>query len=152
MEVEHLSRNEVQELIKELVWNYRKLYLPGVEREEISAAEYTKYERESTLAWATLEAAFKHRRDFKPEFLQDQAEGASKRIVDQLIQWTEDLEWPNGDDESDASGLWKSTAQTAAECCTKTAAFMKDRLWPFTKIIRYYNNCLRSQSQQIAKY
>lgn len=144
MEVEHLSQNEIQDLIKELVWNYRKLYLPGVDREEVSAVDYKKYDRESELAWATLEAAFKHRHEFKPEFLRDMAEGASDRIVDQLIQWTKDIEWPNGGDGSGTSGVWNSTAQTADECCAKTAAFMKDRLWPFTKIIRYNSNSKES--------
>ena len=134
VEVEHLSSSEIDELIKELVWNYRKLYLPGVEDDTVSAEEYQQYQRESDLAWNTLEAAFKHRREFKQDLLRDMSDGAVDRIVGQLISWTEDLEWPEGN--GNANGVWKSTAQTAEECCEKTTAFMGDRLWPFTKIIR----------------
>jgi hypothetical protein len=134
VEVEHLSASEIDELIKELVWNYRKLYLPDVEDENVSAEEYQQYQRESELAWYTLEAAFKHRREFKQDLLRDMSDGAADKITGQLISWTEDLEWPEGN--GSANGVWKSTAQTAEECCEKTTAFMQDRLWPFTKLIR----------------
>ena len=134
VEVEHLSPPEIDELIKELVWNYRKLYLPGVEDETIPEEEYQRYQRESELAWYTLEAAFKHRREFKQDLLRDMSDGAADKIIGKLISWTEDLEWPEGNGST--NGVWKSTAETAEECCEKTAAFMQDRLWPFTKIIR----------------
>jgi hypothetical protein len=138
VEAEHLSQVEIEDLVKELVWNYRKLYLPRAEEDKVSSEEYQKYERESELAWGMLEAAFKHRREFKPEFLRNMSdEGASDRITEQLIKWTEDLEWPSSIDDAGTTGIWRSTAETAAQCCVKTAAFMKDRLWPFTKIIRY---------------
>jgi hypothetical protein len=136
VEAEHLSKIEIEDLIKELVWNYRKLYLPGVEQDGVSREEYQKYERESELAWGMLEAAFKHRREFNPQFLRNVSdEAASDRIIERLIGWTEDLEWPSSD--AGTTSIWRSTAETAAQCCAKTAAFMKDRLWPFTKIIRY---------------
>jgi hypothetical protein len=134
VEVERLSQAGIKELIKELVWNYRQLYLPAVEENEVTVEEYQRYERESDLAWFALEAAFKHRQEFSREFLRDKSDGAKARIADQLIRWTEDLEWPMS--ESSESGLWKSTARTAQECCEKTSVFMRDQFWPFTKIIR----------------
>ena len=124
----------INELVKELLWNYRKLYLPSVESGEVGAEEYQRYQRESDIAWSTLEAAFKHRPEFRPELLRDMSEGATDRITEKLIRWTEDIEWPGGDEY--VNGIWISTAQTAEECCEKTAGFMRDRLWPFTKIIR----------------
>lgn len=129
--MEHLSKPEIDELVKELIWSYRQLYLPDIE-ETASAEEYKRYRSESERAWSTLEAAFGHRREFKKELLKDDSEGAPDRIASLLLQWTEDLDWPEGG----SKGLWKSTAQTAEECCDKTAVFMRDRLWPFTKIIR----------------
>lgn len=134
VEVERLSQSEIEELIKELVWNYRQMLLPAIESDEVSAEEYERCQRESDLAWSTLEAAFKHRREFKPQLLNDKSTDAGDRIADQLIHWTQDLEWPRGDGGENCA--WTSTAQTAEECCEKTSKFMEDRLWPFTKIIR----------------
>jgi hypothetical protein len=134
VEVERLSQSGIEELVRELVWNYRQMLLPDVESNEVTPEEYERFQRESDLAWSTLDAAFKHRREFKPEFLKDKSAEAGDRIADQLIHWTHDLEWPHGD--SGENCVWKSTAQTAEECCEKTSQFMEDRLWPFTKIIR----------------
>jgi hypothetical protein len=114
------------------VWNYRQLFLPNIESDEVDAKDYQRYQRESEQAWSALEAAFKHQKLFKKEFLSDMAEGALEKVTDQLIQWTKDLDWPNGEN----TGMWKSTASTAEECCEKTSIFLQDRFWPFTKIIR----------------
>jgi hypothetical protein len=134
VEVEHLDQAGINDLLKELCWSYRQLFLPDIESDSVPAEDYQRYQRESDVAWSTLEAAFKHKRGFKQEFLRDMSDGATERITEQLIQWTEDLEWPSGDEYTD--GVWRSTAQTAEECCEKTAEFMLDRLWPFTKLIR----------------
>lgn len=132
IEVEYLSITEIETVLKELLWSYRQLYLPGVESDEISAQDYARYQRESAQAWSALEAAFQHKRDFRPERLQDMTEGALERITSQLVQWSQEIEWPSGG----ADGIWKSTANTADECSEKTELFMADRYWPFTKIIR----------------
>ena len=132
IEVEYLSGSEIEELIKELVWNYRQLFLPNVEADTVDSKDYIRYQRESEQAWSALEAAFSHQKMFKQEFLSNMSEGALERVTDQLIQWTRDLDWP----EDGTNGMWKSTADTAEECCEKTSIFMQDRFWPFTKIIR----------------
>lgn len=113
------------------MWSYRQLYLPNVEQ-EASDEDYKRYQAESERAWSALEAAFRHRREFRKEFLRDQSAGAADRIIVQILDWTKDLDWPAGGN----NGVWKSTAETAEECCEKTAVFMRDKLWPFTKIIR----------------
>lgn len=132
IEVDYLSPNEIENLIKELVWNYRQPYIPETERDETSAAEYARRQRESDEAWSALEAAFRHQGQFKKELLSDMSDGALERVTDQLILWAKDIEWPNGG----GSGKWTSTAQNADECYEKTSTFMRDRFWPFTKIIR----------------
>jgi hypothetical protein len=108
------------------------LFLPDIEADKVDAKDYIRYQRESEQAWSALEAAFKHQKLFKKEFLSDVSEGALEKVTDQLIQWTQDLDWPEGGND----GMWKSTADTAEECCGKTTIFMQDRFWPFTKIIR----------------
>lgn len=119
-------------MVKELLWSYRQLFLPGVDSDLTSAVDYARFTRESEQAWSALEAAFQHQRQFRRQMLQDMSEGALERIQDQLIAWTGDMEWPDGGD----SGFWKSTATNAEECSEKTSIFMQDRYWPFTKIIR----------------
>jgi hypothetical protein len=132
IEVEYLSASEIEDVIKELLWSYRQLYLPGVESNDTSAEDYARYTRESAQAWSALEAAFKHQNQFKEERLRDMSEGALERLTDELILWSREIEWPKGGME----GFWKATANTADECNEKTEIFMGDRYWPFTKIIR----------------
>lgn len=132
IEVEYLNQIGIENMIKELLWSYRQLFLPGVESDATSEADYARYTRESDQAWSALEAAFSHRSEFKRESLQDMSDGSLEKIQEQLIGWVRDIQWPSGGD----AGFWKSTATTADECCEKTNVFMQDRFWPFTKIIR----------------
>jgi hypothetical protein len=136
IEVEHLSPSAIEDVISELLWNYRQLYLPGIEEEGPSAENFHQLRRESAQAWSALEAAFKHQPGFSEGMLRDMSEGAMDRLKTRLVEWSHEIEWPDGDDD----GLWISTADSAEECREKTAVFMQDRYWPFTKIIRIYLN------------
>lgn len=132
IEVEYLSESEIEDLIKELLWNYRQIFLPEVEEDKVDAKDYSRYQRESEQAWSALEAGFRHQTGFNKQLLCDMTEGGLAKATGQLIQWAHELEWPDGGN----SGTWKATAATADECCEKTSVFMQDRFWPFTKIIR----------------
>jgi hypothetical protein len=114
------------------LWNYRQLFLPDIEDNEVDSKEYARCQRESEQAWSALEAGFKHQPGFEKELITDMTEGGLEKATTQLLQWASELEWPEGGD----SGFWKATANTAEECCDLTSIFMKDRFWPFTKIIR----------------
>ncbi|KAE9366257.1 hypothetical protein N431DRAFT_419424 [Stipitochalara longipes BDJ] len=136
IEVEYLSGLEIEDLIKELLWNYRQIYLPDIEEDKVDPKDYARYQRESEQAWSALEAGFKHQRGFNKRLVSDMTEEGLAKATDQLVQWTRELEWPDGGN----SGFWKATADTAEECCEMTSIFMEDRFWPFTKIIRVYLN------------
>lgn len=124
---------EIEDLVKELVWNYRRMYLPGVEGEGTSESEYATMQRESEQAWSSLHAGFSHQSGFNKDMLiNDVSETGLSIVNSQLVQWAHELDWP----DSGESGKWVSTAHTADECCEKTSVFMEDRFWPFTKIIR----------------
>jgi hypothetical protein len=132
IEVEYLSRSEIEDLIKELLWNYRQIFLPEVEEDKVDPKDYARYQRESEQAWSALEAGFKHQRGFNKQLVSDMSEGGLVKATDQLVQWAHELEWPDGGN----SGFWKAEVDTAEECCETTSIFMQDRFWPFTKIIR----------------
>jgi hypothetical protein len=129
IEVERLTALEISELVKELVYSYRQFYVPNLE-DAASDSEYSHYETESAHAWAILETAFKHKGRFGECLLQDRSPGAPDKIIEQLVEWTQDLPWPEGGH----SDIWE--AVSAEECNSKTAEFMNDRLWPFTRMIR----------------
>ncbi|EAQ83066.1 hypothetical protein CHGG_10884 [Chaetomium globosum CBS 148.51] len=135
IEVEHLSAQAIEDVIGELVWNYRQLYLPRIVAEGPSGSDYARCQRESDQAWSAMEAAFGHHQAFTEEMLQDMSEGALERVTEKLVAWSRELEWPGG-----ADGFWRSTAENAEECVEKTSVFMQDRYWPFTKVIRVYLN------------
>ena len=130
IEVERLTTSEIHHLLKELVWNYRQLYHPGSLNNGSSDHGHDEtrvdYERLSSLAWSTLETAFKHKREFNQDFLRDESQGAMDRITNTLIEWTNDIIWPGT----------TITVETAKACSRMLTGFMKDRLWPFMKVIR----------------
>lgn len=133
IEVEYLAMSEIEDLLKEVLWSCRRKHLLAAQDDEISDGEQAKLERESDLAWSSLEAAFSHHKGFSKEWLtHDMSEEGLAMVTDQIIKWTQEIDWPAGAD----SGVWASTADTADECCEKTSVFMQDQLWPFTKIIR----------------
>ncbi|CAG7563209.1 unnamed protein product, partial [Fusarium equiseti] len=132
IEVEYLSPSEIRDLIQELLWSYRQLFLPSVESEETSEQDYNRFMRESEQAWSALHAAFKHKRQFTQTFAKDMSDGALERITEQLVQWAGEIEWPTGGGE----GFWRSTAQTADECVEKTKLFMQDRVYLDSPVLK----------------
>lgn len=133
IEAEYLSMNEIEALIKEVLWSYRRVHLLDAQDDDISENERDKLKRESDEAWSSLEAAFGHHKGFSRDWLtKDMTEEGLAIVTDQIMQWAQEIDWPAGAD----SGKWTSTADTADECCEKTSVFMQDQFWPFTKIIR----------------
>ena len=130
IEVEYLSDADLDEFIEELVWSYRQFFLKEWTEND---KDFNKQQAESETALSALKAAFGHHENLESLFGDDSSEGL-KAIKDRLLGWCSDLAWP----EASNSGLWSSTAETAGECCDKTAIFMSDRFWPFTKVIRIY--------------
>lgn len=139
IEVEYYSGADLEELVKELAWSYRQLYLPDTQNAELTTdRQYAKYQRESDEACSALQSAFQHHGGFSAAFLRDASDGALDRINQQLFQWAREIKWPTGGNARTLQGstLATLTASSAEECCKKTRVFMEDGLWPFTKVIR----------------
>lgn len=132
IEVEYFSELAIKDHIKELLWSFRRIFLPDVAGGSESMAYAIKYQTESDQAWSSLHTAFGHEKDFNIQFAKDQSDGAFERVLDQLCQWAASIPWPQGG----ADGKWATYAETAEECYERTGLFMRDRLWPFTKLIR----------------
>ena len=133
VEVEYLKKPEIEDMIKELVWNYRHIMLPDTAADTMSAEEFQQLEREREVAWSALDAAFGHHKELKNLCDRDH-EGAYDDIVQRLIEWAGQLEWP----DEGIDGRYQYFANTAEECSEKTEQFMDDRFWPFTKVIRIF--------------
>jgi hypothetical protein len=133
IEVDFMNGAKRKDHLRELLWSYRRIYLPDIDENDIGADEYRRLENESDVAWSTLRTAFGHERGFNKEFLKNLSDGASGRILATLVEWSDRIEWPEGD----TSGRWKTTAQTVDECRETTLRFTEDRYWPFTEVIRY---------------
>lgn len=132
IEVDRLSTSERRTLITELLWSYRQVHLPMMET--VSAEEYAKAGRESAEAWSALEAAFGNRQQFNEQLLQTSNDDDARSIEAMIHGWSDEISWLG---DGGAGGALVEEAETAEECCAKTAMFMEDRHWPFTKIIRY---------------
>jgi hypothetical protein len=128
VEVEYLSGVAMEDHIKELLWSFRRAFLPDA-KDSLTAADL----KEIKEAWSALESTFRSEKEFNRKFLSDKSEGAFEKIADQLIKWTKTIPWPTGASD----GNWMTYAETAEELYTKTSLFMQDRVWPLTKIMRY---------------
>jgi GTPase SAR1 family protein len=136
IEVQRLSDDQIHDLVRELVWSYRKLYLPGLDRNRMEREEIDRIENESKLAWSILETAFSRKEEFNEDMLQDQSDGAADEIAATLIAWTAELEWPEND--GGEITLYRATAEEVHEIGELTDKFTEDSFWPFTKIIQVY--------------
>lgn len=136
IEAEYLSNSERREMVEELLWSFRQLFLPDIDPSGggVDFEEQQRIERESAVARSALEAVFSEQEGFSIDFLSDNSDGAFERIKNQLLSWIQNIKFPTDDD----SGLWTATADTPDECQDLTSVFMENRLWPFTKIIRVY--------------
>jgi hypothetical protein len=128
VEVEYFSGVAMEDHVNELLWSFRRAFLPDVAKDSLNAAEW----KEIKEAWSALESVFGSEQEFNRKFLSDKSEGAFEKISAQLIKWTKTIPWPTGASD----GKWVTYAETAEELCTKISLFMQDRIWPLTKIMR----------------
>lgn len=129
MEVEYFNETEINEQLHELLWSYRQFFTIDKET-DVNARDYEQMERESALALATLKGVLGDRTETEPAFLQ--AEDAFDSILNRLKGLARAIQWPEGAQ----NGKWSSTADTAEQCHEQTGVFMKEGLWPLTKIVR----------------
>ena len=136
IEVEYLSKPEIHETIRELLWSYRKLYMLGYEEDEgneVANKVYRQCEAESEIAQSSLTSAFGDQAKRELERLKNnQTDSIYDGILAKFLDLADEIQWPAGGD----NGTWRSEAEDADECNDKTSEFMLDKLWPFTKLIR----------------
>lgn len=130
IEMEFCSELDSEDLIRELVWSYRQLYLPDIDK--ASGEEFNKISKESQVAWSSLQAAFGHHRELK-SLCDKKTQGANAEIIEKLLAWKNELEWPAGHED----GRWEHFVESADECCDLTSGLMQDKYWPFIKVIRF---------------
>lgn len=130
IDVDHLKGDEIMNHLRELFQQYRRPSAP--DQQELPSAEFDQMENQSRIARDTLQAAFGHRPDFDIESLKNFSDGAFDQIYSQLCRCAEQIEWPAGPEP----GRWSSTANTVEECHDLAEDFMRNGLWPFTKIMR----------------
>jgi hypothetical protein len=132
IEVEHLSTEEIEKMLPELLRDFQQIYLPSSEDYPESSEEYQHWMRQSNVAWDTLKAAFGTQAGFSKSLLKDMSSGAEERTLAKLFCWSRNLKWPAGDN----GGLWISTAKDVEDCHNQTDLFTSAGLWPFVKAIR----------------
>ena len=137
IEAEYANKEDIKEQIHELLYSFRRLYMPDLQKElEGYPDEFQAIERESEIAELTLQSIFPDRLEAKPKYLRGKWGGTSnltcEEIEAKLQSLAEGLSWPEGA----ADGKWLSTAADATECHEKVAKFMEDGLWPLTNVVR----------------
>lgn len=138
VEVRKLPKSKVRKVLKQLVWDYRQLYLLIMEEDE-GGDDYNACKRASEFALSTLETAFKHHEEFSASAMQRICnEEDEDKFVLQLMTWYKELEWPRRDNDDEATDIAIRRAATIADCNDITGKYMEDKIWPFIKVIRVY--------------
>lgn len=137
IEAIHCKRDEIPEYLKALLYSYRDFFnlSPKDETTQSDTENTEKYrmEKASKLALSTLQGIFPNQEESKPEYLEDNTEGAFERILTRLRSLANSLNWP----DEDEYGNWSSTAITVADCREKVERFMASGIWPLTELVRY---------------
>jgi hypothetical protein len=124
--------------LTEILKNYRKFFHFVDDEDEISQNEYQKLEKARDFALSFISTAFGDRFELAEElekFLQDSSKGAEETIRSQLVQWMKEFAWPESD--ANDSGFFSKVAFSIEEYHHFIETFTGDRLFPFTKSIRY---------------
>jgi hypothetical protein len=124
--------------LTEIIKNYRKFFQMVDDEDEMPQNEYQKLEKARDFAWSFISTAFGDRFEVVEElenFLQDWSEGATYRIRRQLLEWMQEFVWPGGD--VNGNGFFSKVAFSIEEYHTFIEGFTADRLFPFTKSMRY---------------
>lgn len=146
VEVEYLSAGAIREHLRALLWSYRRVFLCDDAEKFMPNDDYRRLEMESAQAKAALAAAFGHEPRFA-ELLEDNdmslnGNDTFTQILDTLVAWATRIEWPAGS----VDGMCTWPAADAKTCGEVMRRFTEDRIWPFTKIIRYDPNLWASPS------
>jgi hypothetical protein len=132
VEIDCMTDDEIDELLRELLWNYRQYYVCDLNAQDVTADEKKEFEEQSKLAYGTLQAVFGSNKILTKEYLQDSSDGAEGRIKAQLKTWTKRLKWP----VDKQKGKWLGTTDNVEKLNEKPREFSSGNLWPFVKVIR----------------
>jgi hypothetical protein len=129
LEVDRLDDHEIEELLRQVVVDYRQFHLREADTfDEVAEAEL---EKKARLAWDTLNTAFGGRVECTELFLRDTQTDVD--IVQQeVLRWKNELRWPPG---FNAHGATIDCA-TAASCQARVEEYLAGSLWPFIKVIQ----------------
>ncbi|ORY17690.1 hypothetical protein BCR34DRAFT_474575 [Clohesyomyces aquaticus] len=143
LEVEYMSKEEMKEIVDDLVRRFRTCYMPPIQGIESIQAR-RKALAESETAWHMLKAMFRNQSNLSEEFLlSDKSEHAGV-LSDVLLDWIEDcLAGRPGGMECH---IWKTTAVNVDELTEKLDVFTTNEtdeitpaLWPYIKVIRLFS-------------
>ncbi|KAJ5788562.1 hypothetical protein N7457_003552 [Penicillium paradoxum] len=143
IEAEYMNKEEMTELIDELLVNFRQFYVSSIFRELKTTEEQQNCRDAAAKAWESLQSLFKDQPELTIEFLSDETDGARSDTLAQLEQWASaGLAHRQGG--SDALE-YSATAGDIEECQSTLDQLAADSseaggpaLWPFIKLIRVY--------------
>ena len=143
IEVEYLNIQEIDEQLDELVFSSRKLLHLNVN--DMSKKELERLEKESELAFRTLQNIFPNHPHLSKQYLEDVSTGAEEDVCGDLKERARRLAWPEGAHD----GNWSSTAPTAEACYYEIERFMAQGFWPLIKVVRYATSIMSNDPANI---
>lgn len=127
-EIECTSNDEIEDLLRQSVVDYRRYHL--LDPEIIDGPEEERLRRKAQVAWNTLEAAFKDQRPSEALFQNPDVD--IDFLHQTVLGWKNEIAWP-------ASFNTQRTVITTAndkDCSNQISQFLSAGLWPFVKVVR----------------
>jgi hypothetical protein len=128
VEVDHLTRQEMNEKIRTALEDFRQPYLP--ENKDVEDDSMTDA---SAKGHCVLKSLFGHQRASVP-FLRNMDDGGGEKILSQLLSWLDEIEWPLGWQEDNK--IWRKTASTPGEYQLIMQQLHISGIWVFIDLIR----------------
>jgi hypothetical protein len=130
MEVEHLTRTEMNQKIKSSLEEFRRPYLPQNRLEDDDVMKEA-----SDMGYQVLNTLFGRQDRFNKNFLLNMGPDGEGSVQDELLAWFDEIDWPAG--WKAESTTWCTTTTTPLQYQHVMQQLLRSGLWIFTNIVRY---------------
>ena len=131
IEVDYLTGDEIEAMISELLLSYRRIMLPDARDNEGEEDDREQLRNESEIAWHSLGTAFGHHAELR-NLCDKVGVDAYQQILDQLLDWAAELDWPDGC----VDGKWKEEFISAGAVAEAMDSLSEGTRWPFVENAR----------------
>jgi len=132
LEIERMGNQDMSELLRQSVIDYRQYHLRDLEDNRGSeGGEVETLRQKADEAWDTLKAVFHDQNDLTQQLFQD-ADLSTDDLIEIVFDWKNQIPWPAEFD----TGVAVRTAEDEDACASALRDLLAEWMWPFIKVTR----------------